>query len=132
MDDMDDLDPALLAAIEAAEAAVAGMADGFAEELAAYAAALAEATVALEANPPGTPAHAEAVQAAFRICHDVKGQAGSFGFDDAGTLCDGMCEWLRTREALEADAIAVLRDIARSIGRMADEALAAAAQEGGA
>lgn len=128
MADTDGLDPALAAAIAAAEAAVAGMAEDYAAELTASAASLAAAADALAAHAPGTPGHADALADAFRITHDVKGQAGSFGFGAAGDLADALCERLRIVSCADGDLIAALRTAARLLEAMAAGDAGAAAR----
>ena len=119
MDDTDDLDPALAAAIAAAEAAIAGMADEYAVRLAQEAEALAGAAARLAASVPGDAGHRAALADAFRIAHDVKGQAGSFGLAAATHLSDAVCEALRGRAEAPEAVVAGVGRAARLLGEIA-------------
>lgn len=90
-----DLDDDLLAAIAAAEAAVEELADDYPAQLAQDTALLRDAVARLVASQPGSEDHAAASVDAFGVLHDIKGQAGSFGFDSATQLAGPFCEALR-------------------------------------
>ncbi|NBG94691.1 hypothetical protein GTQ45_02980 [Pyruvatibacter mobilis] len=89
------LDDELMAAIAAAEAAVESLAEDYPAQLSQDAGTLADAMTRLRSAAPYTEEHAAASVDAFGVLHDIKGQAGSFGFDIATRLAGPYCEALR-------------------------------------
>lgn len=76
-------------AVRNAEAAVAALAENFAEWMRAD---LDKALAALAGAKDSHPDNADQVREIHEICHNIKGQGGSFGYDlitDVGkSLCD--------------------------------------------
>ncbi len=86
---LDDDDDELPEAVRAAEAAVAALAKNFTEWMRED---LDKALASLAAAREARPDNAGQLRDIFEVCHNIKGQGGSFGYDlitDVGkSLCD--------------------------------------------
>ena len=106
-DDVPNLDPAALAR---AEAALAALADTYLAWADADAARLAAGLEQALCDPAGLHAHLPRL---FRIAHDIKGQAATFGYPLVGDLAHRLCHVLQACTAddpdpVDADRIAAL------------------------
>ena len=101
LDDEEDFE----AAIRAAEEAVAELAASFTtwvgEDLDRAVAALGRAKSAPGANGAD-------VQEIFGICHNIKGQAGSFGYDLMTRIANLLCDYLRDAADLPHPALGIV------------------------
>lgn len=120
------LDDELMAAIAAAEAAVESLAGDYPAQLSQDAATLADALARLRAAAPYTEEHAAASVDAFGVLHDIKGQAGSFGFDIATRLAGPYCEALRGMRQVAPGMIDLLDEV---MSALCDIAVAAERDE---
>ena len=98
-------DEDLEAAIRAAEEAVAELAASFTtwvgEDLDRAVAALGRAKSAPGANDAD-------VEEIFGICHNIKGQAGSFGYDLMTRVASLLCDYLRDAGGLPHPALGII------------------------
>ena len=92
-DDDEDLDAALRAAEEAVAELAANFATWVGEDLDKASAALGRAKSA-----PGV--NRDAIEEIFGICHNIKGQAGSFGYDLMTKIAAMLCDYIRNAESL--------------------------------
>jgi chemotaxis protein histidine kinase CheA len=87
-DDDDDLPDA----VRQAEAAVAALARNFTEWMRAD---LEKALAALAKAVDSQPENAEHVHEIHEICHNIKGQGGSFGYDLITDVGGSLCNYVR-------------------------------------
>ena len=83
-------------AVRAAEAAVAALADNFTEWMRAD---LDKALASLAAAKELQPDNASQLREIFDVCHNVKGQGGSFGYGLITDVGDSLCNFLRDAES---------------------------------
>ncbi len=57
----------------------------------------------------GAGSQKEEMEAIFRICHDIKGQGGSFGYDLMTFISDSLCRFIDKREFLEGEDVDVIK-----------------------
>ena len=88
LDDDEDLEAALRAAEEAVNELAASFTTWLAEDLGRASEALGRAKTA-----PG--ANAAEIEEVFGICHNIKGQAGSFGYDLMTRIAGMLCDYIR-------------------------------------
>lgn len=113
----DGMDEATL--IAAAEAAVEELRGVF---LAALTADLdrIDAAVAGAADPAAREVRLDDL---YTLCHDLKGQAGSFGFDLVTEIAGALCNHLRTARPASSRDVAVAAAYARAVRRIAEDGL---------
>ena len=79
-------------AVREAEAAVAALAENYTVWVRED---LATARGALERSRESMPENAAAVREIFDVCHNVKGQGGSFGYDLMTSIGGSLCDFVR-------------------------------------
>ncbi len=82
------IDPAL---VEQAEAAIAELADTYTDWVADDIARLEEALTRAEQE---TSARREHLERAYSVCHDMKGQAGTFGYSLMTRVAASLCRFI--------------------------------------
>ncbi len=82
--------------VAAAEAAIAALSENYLvwvkDDLQAARAALVNARGTL-------PDNSEAIEELFGVCHNIKGQGGSFGFQMMTDIAESLCDYIRDRAA---------------------------------
>lgn len=101
IDDSDDLPDA----VRQAEAAVAALAANYAEWVKED---LDQAREALARARQTAPENGEAMQAMFAVCHNIKGQGGSFGYDLVTSIGESLCDYIRDGEPASAPKLKVV------------------------
>jgi chemotaxis protein histidine kinase CheA len=89
-----------------AHAAVAALKEGYREQLVQDVETLRACLRELEA---GAPDGEHPLQELFVTSHNVKGQAGTFGYDLITSISELLCEFLRAKPALSDDVVLIVR-----------------------
>ena len=87
------------ALIARAESAIEGLRAGFREEASRQIERLEAAFAALSADP------ASGLEELFAAAHEIKGQAGSFGYELLAHVCEWLCRVVDGRRPLDKSAI---------------------------
>lgn len=103
-DDIDELDD-LPDAVREAEAAVAALAANYSEWVKED---LGQAREALARAQDSAPDNGAAVAAIFGVCHNIKGQGGSFGYDLVTSIGESLCDYIREGEAASEKKLKVI------------------------
>ncbi len=103
--DQDDLDDDLPDAVKQAEAAVAALAENYTVWVRDD---LTKARKALEEARETAPDNAKAVRDIFDVCHNVKGQGGTFGYDLMTMIGASLCDFTRDCESADADKLKIV------------------------
>ena len=101
LDDDEDLE----AALRAAEDAVAELAANFTVWVGED---LDKARAALDRAKSSDPIERTAVDEIFGICHNIKGQAGSFGYDLMTQVAAKLCDFLRNTDVVAQSSLGVI------------------------
>ncbi len=110
-----------------AEAAVSAMKDGYKEQLQADAKQLSSIWKAIDPANPGV----ERMDALFDIAHNLKGQAGTFGYDLVTSVADSLCELLLNEGARSEKMKAVGQHVS-ALNRIVDNGISGSGGEVGA
>lgn len=94
--DDDDDDDELPEAVRQAEAAVAALADNFTEWMRDD---LDKALASLADARKSQPDNASQIREIFDICHNIKGQGGSFGYDLITDVGKSLCDYIHDAES---------------------------------
>lgn len=92
--------------LERAEQVIANLADNYLEWVESDLVKLQEAFANLTSEPMK---QRENLAAVFEICHDIKGQGGSFGYQLMTTIGHQLCQFLEDRESAGPEEVEAVR-----------------------
>ncbi len=113
LDDDDDLPEA----VRKAEAAVAALAQNFTEWMRAD---LDKALASLAVARDSQPENAGHVREIFDVCHNIKGQGGSFGYDLITHVGESLCNFIRDAGSASERKLKVVEAHLTAIGFILD------------
>lgn len=104
-----------------AHAAVASLKEGYREHLRSDMETLRDAALRLEEAAETGGSGEEAVQELFVTSHNIKGQAGTFGYELITEVSDILCELLREKPPLTEETLERVRMLVDTLGELVDQ-----------
>lgn len=104
-----------------AHAAVASLKEGYREHLRGDMETLRDAALRLEEAAEAGTEGADALQDLFATSHNMKGQAGTFGYELITEVSEILSEFLRARPPLDEATLERVRMLVDTLGTLVDQ-----------